>query len=300
MYPFLLYLTSIWRSELMSGLFIKTLHKIAEFYDFIELQKIVWRLKDYEDCVPSHMLMAVSESGGLILGCYSDDQLVGCAMIIPAYSQIDGFYHHSHILGVHPDWQHKGVGLEIKKGHYTRAQALGVKKVTWTFDPLLGPNANLNIAKIGGIARQYRVDVYGDLMGGSELVSGIPSDRFWLEWLISENRVIERMKDLEKPESVQPEQDLEPVNKVSADENNLQKMESYILVSDKDRVVVEIPSDYQKIYDTDKDLAMDWRLKSRDMFREYFKEGFIIVDFYKVSKENTWQNYYLLEKGTEK
>lgn len=284
----------------MSGLYIKSLHKNAEFIEFIELQKTVWRLKDYEDCVPNHMLMAVSESGGLILGCYSDNQMVGSAMIIPAYSQIDGFYHHSHILGVHPDWQHKGIGLMLKKEHYSKAKALGVKKITWTFDPLLGPNANLNIAKIGGIAKQYQVDVYGDLMGGSELVSGIPSDRCWVEWLISENRVNERMENLEISKNRQPKQDFEPVNKVITIENDLQKMDSYRLVNDRDRVVIEIPSDYQKIYDTDKKLALDWRLKSRDMFREYFKEGFIIVDFFKVTEENTWRNYYILENGTEK
>ena len=284
----------------MSRFNIKTLHKIVEFNDFIELQKIVWLLKDYEDCVPNHMLMAVSESGGLILGCYSGSQMVGCSMIIPAYSQVDGFYHHSHILGVHPDWQQKGIGLELKKEHYTRAKALGVKKVTWTFDPLLGPNANLNVAKIGGIAKQYQVDVYGDLMGGSELVSGIPSDRFWLEWLLSENRVIERMKDLDNSKNHQINQEIKPVNKVAIIEKDLQKMDSYSVVNDRDKIFIEIPSDYQKIYDSNKKLALDWRLKTRDMFTDYFKAGYSVIDFISLRNNYCRQNFYLLEKIMER
>ena len=276
---------------------IKVLCTIAEFNEFIELQKVIWRLKDYKDCIPNHVLLAVSESGGIVFGAYCEEQMIGFALVLPAYSMGDGHYHHSHILGVHPDWQHKGIGLLFKKEHYQKALTMGVKKITWTYDPLLGPNANLNVAKLGGIVREYRTDVYGELMGGSELVSGIPSDRFWLEWFVSEQTVTDRMQGSFQSHNRRPPINSEPVNRITNTASDLQQMESFHLDKNAKQVLIEIPVDFQMIYDTDKELALDWRLKSREMFRAYFDTGFTVVDFYRVPSSSGHRNYYFLDNG---
>lgn len=280
----------------MSDILIKTLHKISDFDACIELQKDIWRLKDYKDCIPNHILMAISESGGLVLGGYLGDRLAGFSIILPAHNENDGFYHHSHILGIHPDLQHRGFGLKFKQEHYKKALAAGVKKVTWTYDPLLGPNASLNIAKLGGIARKYNLDVYGNLMGGSDLVSGIPSDRFWLEWYITTDRVAEKMGDkISVKENVIPVP-LNTANEVIGAEPVSQRMKSFDPDPSSNRILLEMPSDFQAIYDTNRDAALDWRLKTRNMFLEYFKAGYIVVDFFKEPTGNTRRNFYVLDK----
>lgn len=281
----------------MSDVHIKTLHTIAEFDEFVKLQKIVWRLKDYEDCIPNHVLLVASESGGIVFGAYHKGKMVGFALILSAYSHEDGYYHHSHIMGIHPEWRYKGIGHAFKKAHYQKALSLGVKKVIWTYDSLLGSNANLNISKLGGIVRKYRINVYGELMGGSELVSGLPSDRFLLEWYITEQRVAEHMQDNYQPESRQPQANIEPVNHIIKTSSNLQQMQSFNLYENEQQILIEIPADFQAIYDTDKDLALDWRLKSREMFTAYFDSGFTVVEFYRVPSPEGHRNFYLLEKN---
>ncbi|KPK90081.1 hypothetical protein AMJ80_08890 [bacterium SM23_31] len=281
----------------MNDVHVKILHTMAEFNEFVELQKIVWRLKDYGDCIPNHVMLAVRESGGIVLGAYHKGEMVGFTLILSAYSKKEGYYHHSHIMGIHPEWQNKGIGYVLKKEHYQKAISLGVKKVTWTYDPLLGSNANLNISKLGGIVRKYKIDVYGEFMGGSDLVSGIPSDRFWLEWYIDTNRVTERMKSGYKSANRQPQLKIEPVNLLNKTSGNLQQMRSFAMDKNAARIFIEIPSNFQAIYDSRKDLAVDWRLKSREMFTAYFQSGFIVADFFRVSSSEGYRNFYMLEKN---
>ena len=161
---------------------IRELYTNEEYLEIIELQKIIWRLHNYNDCIPNHIYMAVMEIGGLVLGAFIEEKMIGFLMVMIGHTKEKGIHHHSHILGIHPDFAHYNIGFRLKKAHYEIAKLQGIKLVTWTYDPLQGPNANLNIAKLGGIVKIYKVNYYGEVMGESDLVSGIPSDRFWVEW----------------------------------------------------------------------------------------------------------------------
>jgi predicted GNAT superfamily acetyltransferase len=57
--------------------------------------------------------------------------------------------------------------------------AHGIDLVRWTFDPLRGLNASLNIGTLGAIVRSYFPDYYGDMQG---INAGLPSDRLLAEW----------------------------------------------------------------------------------------------------------------------
>ena len=68
------------------------------------LQRLVW--PDSEtDIIPAHMLLAVVHNGGLAIGAFVGEELVGLAFGFPGLVQTpDGplLKHHSHLLGVHP------------------------------------------------------------------------------------------------------------------------------------------------------------------------------------------------------
>ncbi|HDL18723.1 MAG TPA: hypothetical protein ENH29_06690 [Bacteroidetes bacterium] len=271
---------------------IKDLKTNEEFFAVIELQKIIWRLRDNVDCIPNHIFKAVSEIGGMVLGAYCDDVLAGFLMAIVGHTEANGLFHHSHILGVHPEMKHGNIGYRLKMAHYNRARQKGIKKITWTFDPLLGPNANLNIAKLGGIVRDYKVDYYGDVPGESDLVSGIPSDRFWVEWFIQTKHVAERLERRHRH--------FDPTNftgltEVDRDEKGLQKITDFSK-PEKNRVAIQIPDDFQMIFDRDLQLALDWRTKTRDIFLTCFKQNYTVVDFVRVTENGKRGNYYLLRK----
>ena len=280
----------------MMDISIKSLTTNEEFFEVIKLQKIIWRLHNNDDCLPNHLFKAVSEIGGLVLGAFNKTRLAGFLMVMVGFDGIKGVYHHSHILGVHPDLAFQNIGFRLKKAHYDSAKPEGIKLVTWTYDPLLGPNANLNIAKLGGIVRGYKINYYGEVMGESDLVSGIPSDRFWLEWYLQTKFVNNRLAGSAKPGV--PLAEYNKVNQVAADNSGFLRMLGFTKPAAK-KIMIEIPYDFQSIFDLNKDLALDWRLKTRDLFMACFEQGFTVTNFLHITKEKEKGNYYLLERDFE-
>ena len=87
--------------------------------------------------------------------------LIGAAV---AFFGIDHL--HSHITGVDPATQSRGVGFALKL--HQRAWALDrrIESVHWTFDPLVGRNAYFNLHKLGARAIEYLPDFYGRMTDG--------------------------------------------------------------------------------------------------------------------------------------
>ena len=269
---------------------IRNLHSNKEYFEIIELQKIIWRLHNYNDCIPNHIYMAVSEIGGVVLGAFAGKKMVGFLMAFVGHTEEKGVHHHSHILGVHPDYASDNIGFRLKKAHYDSAKPQGIKLITWTYDPLQGPNATLNISKLGGIVRTYKVNYYGEVMGESDLVSGIASDRFWVEWLIQTERVKNHVNGSSKPKNNLSEYTI--ITEVEKDESNFKKMTNFHKPT-IEKIAIEIPIDFQSIFDQNKKIAIDWRLKTREIFLECFQSGYIVTGF--VHTQNG--NFYLLQKN---
>jgi len=268
----------------------RNLHTNEEYFEIIELQKIIWRLRNYNDCIPNHIYMAVSEIGGVVLGAFADKKMVGFLMALVGCNEEKGFHHHSHILGVHPDYASHNIGFRLKKAHYESAKPKGIKLVTWTYDPLQGPNATLNITKLGGIVQTYKVNYYGEVMGESDLVSGIASDRFWIEWLIQTDHVEKHINASSKLTDNLSDYSL--INEVEEDKSKLKKMIGFFNPT-SDKIAIEIPIDFQTIFDQNKKLAIDWRLKTREIFLECFQSGYTVTGFTHTKDGN----FYLLQKN---
>jgi predicted GNAT superfamily acetyltransferase len=61
--------------------------------------------------------------------------------------------------------------LAVESGHFA---------MTWTFDPLRGANARLNIEKLGAVMINLTIDKYGVMR--SSLYGEVPTDRFTAYW----------------------------------------------------------------------------------------------------------------------
>ena len=103
---------------------IRDLCTNEEYLEIIELQKIIWRLNNYNDCIPSHIYMAVSEIGGVVLGAFIEKKMAGFLMVLVGCDETKGVHHHSHILGVHPDFAHFNIGYRLKKAHYDKSKMI--------------------------------------------------------------------------------------------------------------------------------------------------------------------------------
>jgi predicted GNAT superfamily acetyltransferase len=248
--------------------------------------------------VPTHILLAVAENGGVLLGAYQDDQLVG--FTFGWLGTIDNSprpaAHHlklvSHMTGVLPGYRDQNIGYQLKLAQRRWALEREVELITWTYDPLESRNANLNMRRLGTICQTYHRDYYGEMT--DKISAGIESDRFQVEWWISSERVRERMTSFSGSRTRRPgdAQLLNPAI-LRGDENPRPVDEA--AVPSEPRLLIEIPSDVQTIRRTDLALGASWRYHTRTLFESVFAAGYQVTDFIFERDSIPQRSFYLLE-----
>ena len=164
---------------------IRPLTELDEFDKCIALQREAFGWADI-DVLPRRFLVVLGNIGGLVLGAYDGDRLVGFLNSIPGIR--NGMpYWHSHMLAVTRDCWNSGVGSFLKLAQRSHALERGIRLIEWTFDPLESRNAYLNIVKLGTIVRRYYPNHYGETTGA--LQRGLDSDRVIAEWWVDRPRV---------------------------------------------------------------------------------------------------------------
>jgi predicted GNAT superfamily acetyltransferase len=164
---------------------IRPLTEISEFEQCVGLQREIWGMADI-DLIPSRSYAIQHHIGGLVLGAFDADRLIGFVNATPGIR--DGkSYWHSLTLAVAQDYWKQGIGVELKLAQREHAKQRGISLIQWTFDPLQSKNAYFNLQKLGVILRQYYVNLYGHTT--SKLNEGLDSDRVIAEWWIDQTRV---------------------------------------------------------------------------------------------------------------
>lgn len=273
---------------------IRPLSSLDEYVACEELQRRVWAMPDDLEVVPLHLLVAVHRNGGLLQGAFAGGELIGFVFGFPGYTKEGRAKHCSHMMGVALGYQSAGIGYRLKLAQRDFALAQGVDLVTWTYDPLESRNAYLNIHKLGTVSQTYVRDYYGPLADG--LSAGLPSDRFQVDWWIASGPMEQRRAD----RTAEPHADGGHwVNETGRTAAGLLTPGTLRLEAEAPLVQVEIPSDYQSIKATDSDLALAWRLATREIFEFYFARGYSVIDFCSRLVEETRRSFYILQAGKE-
>ncbi len=167
------------------------LQDIAQLRQCLEIQKLTWGFAD-KDVLPLRALVVCAKIGGQVIGAVDPNgRVLGFLNAFPGYR--DGqVYLHSHMMGVHPDCQNRGIGKQLKLVQREDALDRGIGLIEWTFDPLEIRNARFNIERLGAICRKYLVNAYG--VTSSRLHGGLPTDRLVAEWHLNSDRVKERIE----------------------------------------------------------------------------------------------------------
>ena len=161
----------------MTRVVVRELHRLRDLEAVQDLAHEVWRFEDRQ--VPSTFdLQVVGHVGGLTAGAYVGRELVGFVHGLPR-TNLAVRCHHSHLLAVLPEFRGRGIAVRLKLFQRAWCLSRGTRLVTWTYDPLLVPNAVLNLVRLRATARRYLADVYGPLRG---LYGGLPTDRFEVYW----------------------------------------------------------------------------------------------------------------------
>jgi predicted GNAT superfamily acetyltransferase len=133
---------------------------------------------------------------------------------------------------------------------------------------------------LNGIARIYKRNVYGEHFGA--LNEGMPTDRFLVEWWI------ERVGDWRLGIG-----DWKEVTRVEG-HGAAQRLVEYDCKSEDEAVCVEVPVEIQAMRKKDMALAIDWRIKTREIFETYFERGYVVVDFAREECDGAQRNLYTL------
>ena len=265
-----------------------------------ELQRQVWPGSE-TDVVPSHVLITVVHNGGLVLGAFEEDQLIGFVFGFPGLERTaDGPRpkHCSHQMGIHPNYRDSGIGLELKRAQWQMVRHQGLDHITWTFDPLLSRNAHLNISKLGAVCSTYRESEYGELRDG--LNAGLPSDRFQVDWWINSRRVEKRLSKRPRPTLKLAHVSRSGLRSFYApqfSDAGLMLAPEHVPPFEDRLLLVEIPTNFMQMKEKDFPLARDWRFFSRELFETAFAKNYIVTDFVFDANEGSPRGMYVLTHG---
>lgn len=163
---------------------IREIDEPAEMRAVEELQKEVWGIPDL-DVVPLTHLVAAKEAGGVLIGAFDGDTIVGFVYGFPSFEH-GRAAHHSHMLAVKPAYRNLDVGRRLKLAQRDHVKAQGIELISWTFDPLQSLNAHFNFNKLGVIADRYLPNFYGE--DAASFLHQTGTDRLWVSWFVSRER----------------------------------------------------------------------------------------------------------------
>ena len=287
---------------------IRLLETIEEMSTVEALQREVWPGSE-TDVVPAHLLITAVHNGGLVLGAFLNEnsptgdggRLAGFVFGFPGLEFTpDGPRpkHCSHIAGVYPEYRDSGVGFALKRAQWQVVRHQGLDHVTWTYDPLLSRNANLNIARLGAVCSTYRRSEYGDMR--DEFNAGLPSDRFQVDWWINTRRVERRLSKRPRPAlslNHLARVGMHPLYSLQSGSPGLPQPPGHVPAITAQLIVAEIPSDFLSLKASDFSLARDWRYFTREFFESAFAKGYIVTDFIFDKSEGVPRSFYILTDG---
>ncbi len=268
---------------------IRSLDGLEEFQACVDLQCETWG-EGFSDVVPPSILKVAQRVGGVVLGAFgADRKLVGFVFGLTGVER-GRVVHWSDMLAVRPEARNIGVGRRLKEEQRKVVRELGGDVIYWTFDPLVGRNAHLNLNKLGVRASEYVVDMYG--ITDSTLHGGVPTDRLIVAWPTRDDEIAERLGESERALA------------------SLDCCQSPVVTSEwiaevtgatilPHCVRVEVPADGETLLLTNPGEAGRWRLSVREGMRWGLASGYSVSAFLWADGEAGREGggFYVLSRG---
>jgi predicted GNAT superfamily acetyltransferase len=262
---------------------IRLLKRWSEFQECERIQKAVWGAVS----VASEVMVVSQRYGGLVLGAFVDGKCVGFIYAFLARRR-GRLIHWSHQMAVQEGFRDLGIGFKMKMAHRRHALQRGLESICWTYDPLQSRNAVLNISRLGGQVEEYLPDCYGHFP--SLIEKGLPTDRFVVDWKIASAGV--RRRGLSDPPQLRTDA-LPSVNPTRLVREFLENRK-LLLNLRQPRLLVEIPTNTDRMRAKVLDLARRWRLETRRVFQHYFSSGYSVVGLVTPTPANSERCFYIL------
>jgi GNAT superfamily N-acetyltransferase len=130
---------------------------------------------DDRDALAPWLVQTAAACGGLALGAFSGDALVGFCFALPAAA--DELF--CCALAVDPAWRERGVGRRLMLAQREQALARGCVRIRWTADPLSAPALALYLSGLGARMVAYEPELYATVRPAP-----VPPDDVVIEWTL--------------------------------------------------------------------------------------------------------------------
>ncbi|HSE31348.1 MAG TPA: GNAT family N-acetyltransferase [Pyrinomonadaceae bacterium] len=253
-----------------ASIVFRDIRELSEFRQVERLQKTVWGVEDL-DILPALAMKPLVEVGGILIGAFLEDKMIGFVFGFPGRHGIQHIIH-SDMLAVLPEYRSFGLGFRLKLAQRERALENGIETITWTFDPLRAVNANLNFARLGVTASRYEIDYYGET---SSVLHRLGTDRLWVTWELKSKRTIARIEADAGPTEIWFPKDAVSLVAVGEKQQPISNDEFF---SNED-ALIEIPTNLDELLKQQPTLAADWRMATRKAFTQSISAGYVVHDF---------------------
>ncbi|MGI8762683.1 MAG: GNAT family N-acetyltransferase [Ilumatobacteraceae bacterium] len=156
---------------------IRTIDAAADLRQAIAVFDAVWGSS--RPLATVELLRAVAHAGGFVAAAFADGEMVGASFGFLGIHDGEPALH-SHVTGIVAKLRSTGIGQAMKRQQRAWAAERGLQWVTWTFDPLVRPNAWFNLEVLGVSVVGYLVDFYGQI--DDEINAGDEGDRLLVAW----------------------------------------------------------------------------------------------------------------------
>lgn len=243
---------------------VDELHSLDEQRAACALFLTVWGRSGADSPLAPELVRAIGHAGGYVAGAKLDGELVGASV---GFLGLDNGQPslHSHITGIHPTAQGRGVGAALKAHQRRWAAIRGLSVITWTFDPLVRRNGRFNLQTLGARAVEYLPDFYGPL--ADSLNGDDPTDRCLVRW-----SVVPEVARSEPDFGVLTAAGAEVV--LSADDHDL----PVATASSAAVRLCWVPEDIVALRSRDRDAAAAWRFALRATLGKAMADGLIAQD----------------------
>jgi predicted GNAT superfamily acetyltransferase len=167
---------------------VRELVKPEELARCASLYQSAFSLRPEDGSLNPRLLVGLVKNGGIVVGAFSDDLLVGYALsFLALQGEGEDLYQYSQNAAVLPEWQGRGIGRRLKLAQ--RAIALGrkIQVMRWAFDPLNARNAHFNLDVLGTFGSCIERNLYGEHGGGPD--ADTSTHRMIVEWTLDSDRV---------------------------------------------------------------------------------------------------------------
>lgn len=267
------------------------IRRLQSMEELTDASDVVLEVTGYRDIHPA-VLRSIVDGGGYAAAAYEGGRMIGALYGLLSVHGGAAPHLHSEMLAVLPSHRGKGLARALKLDQRSFALERSMGLVTWTYDPLRGPNANLNIRRLGGEIAGYAPDMYGSLPGFS---GGWPTDQLLVEWHVASGRVEEALAGVDE-EGRFGISGLAEVTSVVLREDGLEDLAGWTPGVSDPMLLLRVPENAQEMRSRDMDLVLRWRFGIREAFQHYLDAGYRVEWFF-PQRTPIRRNVYVLSSA---